>query len=76
MGPAGPKGEPGLDGQALIEGGRPGEVLAKRSDDDFDYHWVSIGAPEDTSEQLSAALGRIADLEERLEKLERLLQQN
>jgi len=64
-----------LDGQALIEGGRSGEVLAKRSDDDFDYEWVSIGASGDTSERLSAALGRIADLEDRLDKLERLLQE-
>jgi hypothetical protein len=43
VGPAGPTGNQGENGIGVVTGGSIGQVLAKKSNDDFDTEWVDQG---------------------------------
>ncbi len=70
-GPAGPKGDAGAAGRALIEGGSKGQVLVKSSDRDYDYEWLTLKDTKGREIDLGEALSLVADLQERITKLER-----
>lgn len=45
IGPVGPIGPRGDDGRGVPRGGRRGQILAKRTADDFDAQWIDPPAP-------------------------------
>ncbi len=69
-GPAGPTGPRGEDGRGVPRGGRRGQILAKRSAEDFDAQWVDppagaviVGRSGGGSTDLSAIEARLDALE-------------